>query len=128
MLRDFPYTIWLMFLGIVLLFVTGYYYQTSYNQDSVMQGMTESIRTTAIENIDNGSRIEPGKIHLMKDDFEEDFKKTVKKSFNTQISEEATFQFEYLKDTNGSIKAIRVIVTDGERSYQATTKVNISES
>lgn len=93
-----------------------------------MQGMTESIRTTAIENIDNGSRIEPGKIHLMKDDFEEDFKKTVKKSFNTQISEEATFQFEYLKDTNGSIKAIRVIVTDGERSYQATTKVNISES
>ncbi|MFP7474478.1 hypothetical protein SFC55_26175 [Niallia taxi] len=128
MLRDIPFTLWLMVAGILLIVVTGMYYQTTYKQDSVVLGLTETVRTTAINNADNSSRINPGELFISKNGFESDFKKRMAANKNVKISENATYEFKYLENENGSTKAIKVLIVDGTTTYQATTKVTVSES
>ncbi|WP_437834465.1 hypothetical protein ACQRXC_29430 (plasmid) [Niallia taxi] len=128
MLRDIPFTLWLMVAGILLIVVTGMYYQTNYKQDSVVLGLTETVRTTAINNADNSSRINPGELFISKNGFESDFKKRMTANKNVKISENATYEFKYLENENGATKAIKVLIKDGATTYQATTKVTVSES
>ncbi|TRZ39368.1 hypothetical protein CEQ21_07345 (plasmid) [Niallia circulans] len=128
MLRDIPYTLWLMIAGIILIVVTGMYYQTNYKQDSVVMGLTETVRTSAINNADNSSRINPGELYISKDGFEEDFKKRMAANKNVKISETATYEFKYLDNENGATKAIKVLIKDDVNTYQATAKVSVSES
>ena len=128
MLRDIPYTLWLMVAGIILIVVTGMYYQTNYTQDSVVMGLTETVRTSAINNADNSSRINPGELYISKDGFEEDFKKRMAANKNVKISETATYEFKYLDNENGATKAIKVLIKDEANTYQATAKVSVSES
>lgn len=128
MLRDLPFTLWLMLMGILLIIVIGIYYQTNFKQDSIVLSLTETIRTTAIHNADNSSRINPGELYITIHEFEKDFEERMSVNNKVKISDAAIYKFEYLKNENGAIKAIKVLIIDGTIKYQATAKVTISES
>ncbi|WMX58822.1 hypothetical protein [Peribacillus sp. R9-11] len=125
-MRDFPYIIGLMFLGIFLVIITGIYYQKTYKQDSVVLGLTETVRTSAINNADNSSRLREGELFIEKEKFEKDFKQKITSNKNVKLSNEVTFEFEYLDNENGATKAIRVLIKDNGVTYQATAKVSIA--
>ncbi|MGG4263778.1 hypothetical protein [Peribacillus simplex] len=126
MLRDFPYIIGLMFIGIFLVIITGIYYQKTYKQDSIILGLTETVRTSAINNADNSSRLREGELFIDKEKFEKDFEKKIVSNKNVNLSNEVTFEFEYLDNENGATKGIRVLIKDKGSTYQATAKVSIS--
>lgn len=128
MLRDYPFVIWLMFFGIFLVVISGIYYQKTFKQDSVVLGLTETVRTSAITNADNSSRVQVGELFIDKTKFEADFKKKIAANKNVKISEDADYEFEYLDNDNGATKAIRVLIKDNKAIYQATAKVNIAKS
>jgi len=115
-------------MEILLIVVTGMYYQTNFEQDSIVLSLTETIRTTAIHNADNSSRINPGELYISINEFEKDFEEKMSANNDVNISDLAAYKFEYLKNQNGAIKAIKVIIKDGTIKYQATAKVTISES
>lgn len=128
MLRDLPFTLWFMIIGIFLIIILGMYYQTNFKQDSVVLSLTETIRTTAIHNADNSSRINPGELYISITNFEQDFIERMSTNSNGKISEDATYKFYYLTKDNGAIKAIKVLIKDGPITYQVTAKVTISET
>jgi len=124
-LKDYPYILIVMIVGIFLLMIGGYYYNKNFATDSVLQGITETIRISAIANADNSSRIQQGELFVAKDSFETDFQKRIETNKIVKISQNATYEFQYLDNSNGSIKAIRTIIHDGENTYQATCKLSV---
>lgn len=112
--------------GLFLVSIGGYYYRENFATDSVVQGITETVRASAVSNMDNSSRIQSGELFLSKDDFEKDFKKRIESNKLVKISSDAKYKFKYRDNKNGSIKAIRTIIQDGENTYQATYKVSIA--
>lgn len=126
-MRDYPYLIGFMFLGIFIIIILGIYYQKTYKQDSVVLGIVETIRSCAINNADNSSRVEEGEFFLEKDQFEKDFKQKIVLNDNVKLDDNASYEFKYLTSQDGSIKAIRVLIKDDGQTYQATAKVNIAE-
>uniref|UniRef100_UPI00344E2ECA hypothetical protein n=1 Tax=Carnobacterium sp. TaxID=48221 RepID=UPI00344E2ECA len=127
MLRDIPYIMGIMVLGIFLVITTGHYYQTSIQQDSIVLDMNEIVRASAVSSADNKSRINAGELFIVKPDFENNVKTKMNNQHNKKLSEKAIFQFEYLDNETGSTKAIRVKVIDGKKEYQTTAKIDISE-
>lgn len=128
MLRDYPWIVGLMFVGIILIVFTGIYYQMNYKQDSLSLTLTETIRVSAIANADHSSRLKKGELFINKESFEENFKNRMKENRNVNLDDNASYKFEYLDNENGSTKAIRVILRNNDVDYQATAIVDIAES
>lgn len=126
-MKDYPYVLVIIIVGIFMLIIGSFYYNQNFVTDSVLQGITETVRTSAISNADNSSRIQDGELFISKDDFEADFKKRIESNKNVNISQDATYEFEYLDNDNGSTKAIRTIIHDGDNTYQATCKLSVAE-
>lgn len=118
----------LLIFGLFMTVIGGYYYQQNFSTDSVIQGMTETVRSSAIANADNSSRVQSGELFISKPGFEEDFKKRITSNNLVKIKRDAKYEFKYRDNKNGSTKAIRVIIQDGNKTYQATCKVNIAAS
>lgn len=127
MTRDLSSIIGLMFFGVLLIGAVGVFYKTSYDQDAVVLAITETVRSTAISNADYSSRVEPGELYVLKDDFEQDFQERIIQNQNANISDDATYEYEYLDHDSGASKAIRVIIRDNDKRYQATYKVDIAD-
>lgn len=127
MLRDIPYVMATFILAIFLMLGIGYYYQTSIKQDSVILAMNETVRTSAIASADNKSRVNEGELFIVKEDFEEKVIEKLQIENNVAFSENVTYRFEYLDNENGSTKAVRIIIEDGDTTYQSTAKVDIAE-
>lgn len=127
MLRDIPYVMATFILAIFLMLGIGYYYQTSIKQDSVILAMNETVRTSAIASADNKSRVNEGELFIVKEDFEEKVIEKLQIENNVAFSEDVTYRFEYLENENGSTKAVRMIIEDGDTVYQSTAKVDIAE-
>ena len=128
MLKDYSSSIGIMLLGIALIVVIGTYYRIGYLQDATTLGLTETVRAAAIDNADYSSRLEPGNLFILKNQFESDFEDRIYTNNNVKISEGAEYTFEYLDNDNGSTKAIKVSIIDGEKEYSATYIVNIADS
>lgn len=118
----------ILIFGLFMTVIGGYYYKQNFSTDSVIQGMTETVRSSAIANADNSSRVQSGELFITKSGFEEDFKKRITSNNLVKFNKDAKYEFKYLDNKNGSTKAIRVIVKDGNNTYQATCKVNIAAS
>lgn len=127
MLRDIPYVVTTFVLAIILMLGIGYYYQTSIKQDSVILTMNETVRTLAIASADNKSRVNEGELFIVKEDFEEKVIEKLQIGNNVAFSEDVTYRFEYLDNENGSTKAVRMIIEDGNTVYQSTAIVDIAE-
>ncbi|HDX9596015.1 hypothetical protein [Bacillus cereus] len=115
-------------IGLFLVSIGGYYYRENFATDSVTQGVTETVRVSVISNADNSSRVQNGELFIVKSDFEKDFKKRIESNKLVKISSGATYEFKYLDNKNGSTKAIRAIIHDGDQMYQVTYKVSIASS
>ncbi|PFJ20297.1 hypothetical protein [Bacillus cereus] len=115
-------------LGLFLVSIGGYYYRENFATDSVTQGVTETVRASVISNADNSSRVQSGELFIVKGDFEKDFKKRIESNKLVKIGNNAKYEFKYLDNKNGSTKAIRAIIQDGDQTYQATYKVSIAAS
>jgi hypothetical protein len=118
----------MLIIGLFMVVISGYYYKQNFTTDSVMQGITETIRASVAANADNSSRIQSGELFVSKQGFEEDFKKRINSNKLVKIKKDAKYEFKYLDNKNGSTKAIRVIIHDGDNTYQATCKVNVAPS
>lgn len=111
----------------MLLAGTGYYYQTNYKHETLTMTLNEATKTSALLSVDNQSRVKEGELFLQKELFESKVKEIVLSNNTIKSKEELTFTFDYLANENGSIKALRVVASDGEATYQSTLKVDISE-
>lgn len=89
--------------------------------------LNEATKTSALLSVDNQSRVKEGELFLQKELFESKVKEIVLSNNTIKSKEELTFTFDYLANENGSIKALRVVASDGEATYQSTLKVDISE-
>lgn len=111
-------------LGLfVLSFISVYYWQSTKN-DAMVLGITETIRSASMKNVDYSSRAEEGILRINLENFEEDFKVEFQKNTNVNMSE-PTYEFKYLKTEDGGIKAIRVKVSSPSGTYQSTVVVDI---
>lgn len=115
-----------MFIIIILTVVTSFFYKNSQENDSVVLAMTETTRVAAISNVDNSSRLHRGELFILKPKFEEDFKRTLEKNKNINLKGSVNYTFDYLNSDTGSLKAIKVIMKNKDKVYQATYKVDIS--
>ncbi|MGH0488209.1 hypothetical protein ACQVPJ_28200 [Bacillus mycoides] len=127
-MKDYPFVLLMLIIGLFMVVISGYYYKQNFTTDSVMQGITETIRASVAANADNSSRIQSGELFVSKQGFEEDFKKRINSNKLVKIKKDAKYEFKYLDNKNGSTKAIRVIIHDGDNTYQATCKVNVAPS
>ncbi|PFU46571.1 hypothetical protein COK88_24170 [Bacillus cereus] len=127
-MKDYPFVMMILIFGLFMTVIGGYYYKQNFSTDSIIQGMTETVRSSAIANADNSSRVQSGELFITKSSFEEDFKKRITSNNLVKFNKDAKYEFKYLDNKNGSTKAIRVIVKDGNNTYQATCKVNIAAS
>ncbi|MEB9506457.1 hypothetical protein P4J13_21215 [Bacillus anthracis] len=127
-MKDYPFVMMVLIFGLFMTVIGGYYYKQNFSTDSVIQGMTETVRSSAIANADNSSRVQSGELFITKSGFEEDFKKRITSNNLVKVNKDAKYEFKYLDNKNGSTKAIRVIIQDGNNTYQATCKVNIAAS
>lgn len=126
MLRDIPYAIATLITMILLMIGLGYYYQTSIKQDSITLNLNETVRSSVIANVDYKSRVNEGELFIVKENFEETVKSKIN-SGSVKLSEKANYRFEYLDNDNGSTKAVRVIIENGDSVYQSTAKIDISQ-
>ncbi|EOO43554.1 hypothetical protein ICK_06852 [Bacillus cereus BAG1X2-2] len=127
-LKEHPFILMIIVLGLFLVSIGGYYYRENFATDSVTQGVTETVRASVISNADNSSRVQSGELFIVKSDFEKDFKKRIESNKLVKIGNNAKYEFKYLDNKNGSTKAIRAIIQDGDQTYQATYKVSIAAS
>lgn len=125
MLADFPKKLIFIFLGMFLILGIGMYVLKNYQADSSTQSIQETLKSTALENRDNSSRVEKGTFKIVKNDFESDFKKSMKYNRNYKLKKDAKYNFDYLSDGNGGIKAIKVKVTDNGETYQGTCVLSV---
>ncbi|PFS76589.1 hypothetical protein COK49_16305, partial [Bacillus cereus] len=49
-MKDYPFVMMLLIFGLFMTVIGGYYYQQNFSTDSVIQGMTETVRSSAIAN------------------------------------------------------------------------------
>lgn len=126
MLRDMPRIIALMFISFFLVIMIAYYSKSNYTEDSSVKSMQDTLRVTAINNRDDSVRVTKGSFLLQKENFEKDFKKEFNESKNLN-NETTDYKFSYLDDGKGGIKAIKVKVISGEKKYQATCALDVSE-
>ncbi|AFU17057.1 hypothetical protein MC28_D008 (plasmid) [Bacillus thuringiensis MC28] len=126
--KEYPFILVIIVLGIFLVSIGGYYYRENFATDSVTQGVTETVRASVISNVDNSSRVQSGELFIVKSDFEKDFKKRIESNKLVKIGNDAKYEFKYLDNKNGSTKAIRAIIQDRDQTYQATYKVSIAAS
>lgn len=126
MIRDIPYIMGGLMLGIVLIILTGHYYNTSINQESIILDMNETVRSTAIANANLRSRTSNGELFIVKSTFEEEVVEKMSSDYSS-LSDEAVYEFEYLDNETGSVKAIRLKANDQGQEYQTTVVVDIAE-
>lgn len=128
MVKDVWSIIGLSLFGILLLGAVALFYKTSYDQDATILGLNESVKASVISNADYSSRVNPGELYLIKKDFEKDFENRIIENNNVEVSDNAVYDFEYLNYENGASKAVRVILRDNGKRYQATYLIDIASS
>lgn len=133
-LRDSAVVMVTVMLGITLIIIITNYFLGDYKQNTVVQGITETVRVAAYENTDDSSRVERGELYVVRDEFEESFKEKIEG--NNVVGESGVigkegdieYKFEYLPVSEDEpLKGIRVKMDDGEQEYQATVQVDISQ-
>lgn len=123
MLRDIPEILTTLIIFLFLIIIIGINYETSTKSETVVLTMNEIVRTSAIKNRDDMSRVYPGELFLVKEDFETDVVTKIENSNSKLISESAIYEFDYFDNNSGSTKAVRLNLTDNDKTYQTTVVI-----
>lgn len=119
-MEDIPKTLSYLFFGCVLLLFIFKMGISTYKQDSIVNLMQQNLKVSALESKDDTARLKKGQFKLDVPEFERKFEKRMvdDKDFKTQS--QPSFNYEYLGDGNGGIKAIKIKANIDGRVYQAT--------
>lgn len=126
-MRELPWSFSLVIAAMAIIVSLGLYMRVDTSSDTNIQAMVETVRSTAISNVNYKSRVQPGEVYIQKDSFESDFKRIISNSGTANFSSEVSFDFDYLDNNSGSTRAIRVVASDNGKEYGATVIVDISD-
>ncbi|KGX85191.1 hypothetical protein [Pontibacillus litoralis] len=125
-MKDFPFIIFIMFLGLYLTLFVSHYKIEEFRHNSLVLSITETAKIAGFQSVDNSSRAEEGTADITTENFEMSFEKNFKDNVNVKLKN-PRYSYDYLKDENESVMAIRVTVTDETNTdYQATYISDIS--
>lgn len=118
-MKDFPFTIFIMFFGLYLVIFTCHYKIEEFRTNSLLLSITETAKIAGFQSLDNSARAETGTVEMTTDNFEMSFENKFSKNVNVKLKN-PTYSYDYLKANDGTIMAVRVVVTDDNTKYQAT--------
>lgn len=119
-MRDFPFTIFIIFFGLYLTLFTCHYKIEEFRTNSLVLSITEAAKVAGFQSLDNSARAETGKAEITSENFEMSFERKFRDTVNVKLNN-PRYSYDYLKADDGTIMAIRVIVTDErDARYQAT--------
>lgn len=119
-MKDFPFTIFIIFFGLYLILFTCHYKIEEFRYNSLILSITESAQVAAYQSLDNAVRGQIGTAEITSERFEKNFEKKFKDTLNVKL-ENPMYSYDYLRANDGTIMAIRVAVTDETNTkYQAT--------
>ncbi|MCM3113658.1 hypothetical protein [Lederbergia lenta] len=119
-MKDFPFTIFIMFFGLYLVLFTCHYKIEEFRHNSLILSITETAKIAGIQSLDNSIRSETGTVEVTSENFEMSFERKFRDNVNVKL-ESPDYSYDYLKADDGTILAIRVVVEDERNTqYQAT--------
>ncbi|MEK4788831.1 hypothetical protein [Bacillus sp. FSL K6-2971] len=121
-MKELPLKMILLAFVIFVVSILVYYYTTDYKQHSIINTMNESARIASMRNVDNSIRTEEGKVELSERAFELNFESSLKEKSNVNLGK-TSFKYQYLKDTDGKMKAVKIALTDEKKKTYRTTLV-----
>ncbi|PRS63326.1 hypothetical protein C6X98_14375 [Bacillus pumilus] len=121
-MKELPLKLILLAFAIFVVGVLVYYYTTDYRQHSIISSMNESASIASLKNVDQSIRTEEGKVELSERAFELNFENSLKEKSNVNLGK-TTFEYKYLKDEDGKMKAVKIALTDGKKKTYRTTLV-----
>lgn len=121
-MKELPLKMILLAFAIFVVGILVYYYTTDYKQHSIINTMNESARIASMRNVDNSIRTEEGKVELSERAFELNFESSLKEKSNVNLGK-TTFNYKYLKDSDGKMKAVKIALTDEKKKTYRTTLV-----
>jgi hypothetical protein len=128
MLKDLPKILILIAISSVLMLTIFHFATRGFHQDSIVQTLSETLRSTAIANRDDSARVNRGQFRLQTENFETEFIHNFKTNSNVVFeASEAEFIFDYLHDGEGGVQAIQVQLIKNEKIFQATVVVDVAD-
>jgi hypothetical protein len=119
-MKDFPFTIFIIFFGLYLILFTCHYKIEEFRYNSLILSITESAQVAAYQSLDHAVRGEIGTAEITSERFEKNFENKFKETLNVKL-ENPRYSYDYHRANDGTIMAIRVAVTDETNTkYQAT--------
>lgn len=105
---------WMIFfvVGMVAVITITVFSVQSYRYNDLTDSLSESANIALTQSMDNSTRAIEGKTTIVESIFEEKFKEQFSKS-NVKVKVKK-YSFDYLKDSEGYLKAIKIKVTDDE--------------
>lgn len=123
-MRGFILTMVMIFIAFYLSVTQMFISMESFKRDSIILTMIESAKVASIVNLDDSARIEEDYVDITDVSFEEGFEKLFHKNLNIKVNIK-DISYQYLRDKNGKIKAVKVKVTDSNNAeYQTVLKEN----
>lgn len=106
----------------MLIVLVSHYKTEEFRYRATLTTMTESAEIAGVKSLDNSARVESGRAELTESNFETTFQHLFKTNANAKINPK-DFDYQYLKATDGRIKAVRIQITDDRDNAYKTTYV-----
>ncbi|MFP3421534.1 hypothetical protein R0K30_17825 [Bacillus sp. SIMBA_154] len=121
-MKELPLKMIILVFSVFVVGILVYYYTTDYRQHSIISSMNESASIASLKNVDQSIRTEEGRVELSERAFELNFESSLKEKSNVNLGK-TTFDYKYLKDADGKMKAVKIALTDGKKKTYRTTLV-----
>lgn len=121
-MKDFPWVIFIIYLGFMIIILVSNHKSEEFRYRATLTTMTESAEIAGVKSLDNSARVESGRAELTESNFETTFQQLFKTNANAKINPK-DFDYQYLKATDGRIKAVRIQITDDRDNAYKTTYV-----
>jgi hypothetical protein len=121
-MKDFPFIIFIIYLGFMLIVFVSDYKSEEFRYRATLTTMTESAEIAGTKSLDNSARIQSGSAVLTQVNFERTFKSIFESQSNVKINV-SNYDYQYLKSSDGKIKAVRIQITDDRKNAFKTTYV-----
>lgn len=120
-MRHAPKWMILFIMGIIAVVTVSIYSMQSYRYNDLTNVLNEAANIALTKSLDNSTRAIEDKAAIVEPVFEGKFKEQFEKS-NVKVDVQ-NYNFDYLKTSEGYLKAVKIKVTDEEDTVYQTTFV-----